>query len=322
MDSRKSQKFVTIRACNSAVLSPKAHNPLTQQLLICSPGIPTSTLQGSKCGHTPSLGNCFPSTYSSCCNMFLAPKSHQNLLCKVFRNEVLKRCHPQHKLTPSRLSCDYLLLCFAGRNGWMLMLVLGKGIKRWSFGPGDSQRFNISGSRNYLFKLQYRLADPNYLVAPLQQDWTQPSSWTGDCSDAMAHGQQNSPLKEGLGQSRVQTSPENLPLHSQRSLCPGGHGGQGDGGHKRWHQGVFVVSHISQFSKQFLLISRIPLILTQKADLWFQICWGKLCVLTSLMYSQNQGSALLFWVIPGQFFPGEKIGRRARPWGTHLVSHS
>lgn len=82
--------------------------------------------------------------------MFLAPKSHQNLLCKVFRNEVLKQCHPQHKLTRSKLSCEYLLLCFAGRNVQMLMLILGKDIKGWSFGPRDW--FNTSGSRNYLFK--------------------------------------------------------------------------------------------------------------------------------------------------------------------------
>ena len=131
IDSRKPLKFLTIMLCNSAVLSPKAYNPLTQQLLNYSPGIPTSTLQGSKCGHTPLLGNCFPSIYSSCCNMFLAPKSHLNLLCKVFRNEVLKQCDPQHKLTPSRLSCNYLLLYIASRNDWMLMFLLGNGIKGW-----------------------------------------------------------------------------------------------------------------------------------------------------------------------------------------------
>lgn len=167
---------------------------------------------------------------------------------------------------------DYLLLCFAGRNGWMLMLVLRKGIKGWSFGLGDSHWFNISGSRNHLFKLQHQLVDPDYLVAPLQQDWTQPPSWTGDWGDAMVHWQQNSPLREGLGQSRAQTLPENLPLPSLRSPCPREHGGQGDGRHQWWDQ---VVSHISQCSKQFLLISRIPLILTQKTELWFQICWGK-----------------------------------------------
>lgn len=129
IDSRKSLKFLTIMVCNSAMLSPKAHNPLTQQLLNYSPDIPTSTLQGSKHGHTPLLGNCFPSIYSSCCNTFPAPKSHLNLLCKVFRNKVLKRCDPQHKLTPSRPSCDYLLLSIASRNDWMLMLLLGNGMK-------------------------------------------------------------------------------------------------------------------------------------------------------------------------------------------------
>lgn len=66
----------------------------------------------------------------------------------------------------------------------------------------------------------------------------------GDCSDAMARGQQNSPLKEGLGQSRVQTSPENLPLHSQRSLCPGGHGGQGDGGQMVTPRGLWSIPYI------------------------------------------------------------------------------
>lgn len=70
------------------------------------------------------------------------------------------------------------------------------------------------------------LEDPDYLVAPLQQDWTLPPSQTGACGEATAHGQQNSPLMEGLGQSRVQTLPENLPLPSQSSLCPGEHGGQ------------------------------------------------------------------------------------------------
>lgn len=131
IDSRKSLKFLTTRVCTSVMLSPRAYNLLTQQLLNYSPGIATSTPQGSKCGHTPLLGNCFPSIYSSCCNMFLAPKSHLNLLCKVFRNEILKQCDPQHKLTPSRLSCDYLVLCIASKNDWILMLLLGSGIKGW-----------------------------------------------------------------------------------------------------------------------------------------------------------------------------------------------
>lgn len=47
-----------------------------------------------------------------------------------------------------------LLLCFAGRNGWMLMLVLRKGIKGWSFGPGDSHRFNINGSIQITLRTQ------------------------------------------------------------------------------------------------------------------------------------------------------------------------
>lgn len=131
IDSRKSLKFLTIMVFNFAMLSLKAYNPLTQQLLNYSPGISTCTLQGSKCGHTPLLGNCFPSIYSSCCNMFLAPKSHLNLLGKVFRNGVLKRCDPQNKFTPSRFSCDYLVLCIARRNDWLLMLLLGNGIKGW-----------------------------------------------------------------------------------------------------------------------------------------------------------------------------------------------
>lgn len=196
--------------------------------------------------------------------MFPAPKSHQNLLCKVFRNEVLKQCHPQHKLTPSRLSCDCLLLCFPGKNGWMLMLVLGKGIKGWSFGPGDSHRFNITGSRNYLFKSPCGL---RLFSGPLQQDWTLLPSWTGDCGDAVARGQQNSPSGKGWGKAvskphqKICLSPARGALESTEDREMGGINGEA--------QAVFVVSYISQYSKQFLLTSRIPVILTQKADLWF-----------------------------------------------------
>lgn len=35
---------------------------------------------------------------------------------------------------------------------------------------------------------------------------------------------------------------KSVSLHSQRSLCPGEHRGQGDRRHKRWDQGVLVLS--------------------------------------------------------------------------------
>lgn len=229
--------------------------------------------------------------------MFLAPKSHQNLLCKVFRNEVLKQCHPQHKLTHSRLSCDYLLLCCAGRNVWMLMLILGKGIKGWSLGPEDWHRFNISGSRNYLFQSP---CGPRLFGGPIaagldpastlsRRLWWCCGTWTTELST-----QGRAEAKQGSNPARKSALP------SQRSLCPGEHRGQGDGRHKWWEQGVSVVSHISQHSQK-LLTSRVPLILTQKTDLWFQICWGKFCMLIPLMYSQNQGSAFFPRWFQGSF---------------------
>lgn len=199
------------------------------------------------------------------------------------------------------------------------MLVLRKGIKGWSFGPGDSHRFNINGSRNYLFKSPW---GPRLFGGPIAAGldpatisnrslWWSHSTWTAEFT---THGRAGA--KQGSNPARKSASPQPEQPVSWRAWRTG------DGRQKWWDQGGFVVSHISQYSKQFLLTSRIPLILTQKTDLWFQICWGKLCVLIPLMYSQNEGSVFIFQVIPVQFFPGEKVGRRPGPWGNHIVSHS
>lgn len=128
--------------------------------------------------------------------------------------------------------------------------------------------------------------------------WILPPSWKGDYGDAMPCEQQCMLLRARLGQSGVPTLPENLPLHSQRSLCLGEYGR-----HKRWDQGLFLCTiwYTRPVQQAVLVHAQIPTDSDMKDCPVFPNLLGKaLCTYTpKVLYSQSQGSEFLF---QGNFF--------------------
>lgn len=106
-------------------------------------------------------------------------------------------------------------------------------------------------------------------MTPLQQGWIQPPSWKGDYSDAVPREQQCTPAR--LGQSGIQTFPQNLSFYIVRGayvLESTEDKGTGDtNGHTKGFSPYYSIYRLGQYSKQSLLVCRIPLTLTQKTAL-------------------------------------------------------